>query len=225
MLRGIRAQLADRLFEIGAIKFASRPGEFRLKLHETHPDAPLSPIFFNLRTPDNPKPGPLTPEVLRLIGRALAEIVASRVGGFDHITPIPNAGDPIAYALRDALADGRGLLLLQKVEAEGKRRIAAVKPGQHYAERDRTLLVDDLITQADTKLEAIEALHRAYLIVEDLVLLIDRQQGGREYVEARGVKVHALFTMRELLEYYLATGRISLPKADEVLVYIDANRV
>lgn len=59
--------LALKLFDIGAVQF----GEFKLKLHEKNPDAPLSPIFFNFRTPDNPKPGPLTDEVLDLVGKVV----------------------------------------------------------------------------------------------------------------------------------------------------------
>ncbi len=43
-------RLAERLFNEDVIKF----GGFKLKLHEKNPEAPLSPIFFNLRTEDNP---------------------------------------------------------------------------------------------------------------------------------------------------------------------------
>ena len=42
---GILQQVADTLFDLGVIKF----GAFRLKLHEKNPDAPLSPIYVNLR--------------------------------------------------------------------------------------------------------------------------------------------------------------------------------
>ena len=43
-------RLAERLYEEEVIKF----GNFKLKLHGKNPEAPLSPIFFNLRTEDNP---------------------------------------------------------------------------------------------------------------------------------------------------------------------------
>jgi hypothetical protein len=45
MLVKNREQLAVELLNIGAIKF----GNFRLKLHEKNPDAPLSPIYIDLR--------------------------------------------------------------------------------------------------------------------------------------------------------------------------------
>ena len=84
-------QLAQALLEVGAILTAesdhplviTRDGSdgpergFRLKLHEKTPLAPLSPIYLNLRTPDNPKPGPLTLEIVELF-RALDQ---QRLGG------------------------------------------------------------------------------------------------------------------------------------------------
>ena len=64
-LTGDHAKLAQLLFKVGAIKF----GAFKLKLHEKDPDAPLSPIYLNLRTDRHPEnPGPLTDEMMNLIG-------------------------------------------------------------------------------------------------------------------------------------------------------------
>ncbi len=88
--------LADALFEVGAVKF----GDFRIKLHEKHPDAPLSPYFFNLRTPDNPKPGPLGRDQLIQIGSAFfLDLILGRNLPHDVICGIPNAGDPLARGL------------------------------------------------------------------------------------------------------------------------------
>lgn len=229
-LDGIEADLADMLFDIGAVKFASKPGEFRLKLHETQPDAPLSPIFFNLRTSDNPKPGPLDEAALKLIGRVLRYMVMTcRVGGFDRIAPIPNAGDPIATALNEALSvngQDRPMLMLRKAEEGGKRKIDGVQSDEWFNERDIVLLVDDLITQAGTKLEAIEVLQDILgQVVHDLLVLIDRQQGGRQQIEAKGINVIAVFDLDILLAHYVATKKMTAEKADEVLAYIKDNQV
>ena len=229
---GELAELADLLWDIGAVKIESTAngGGFTLKLHETQPDAPKSPIFFNLRTADNPKPGPLDAKALRLIGNVLADlIITGLVGGFDRIAPIPNAGDPIAIALHTALAErglDRPLLWLTKAEEGGKRKISGVREGEWYNERDIALAVDDLITQAGTKIEAIDVLHQvAIQIVTDLLVLIDRQQGGREQVEAKGINVVAAFDLDILLSYYVATGKMTAEVADEVQAYIKDNQV
>jgi orotate phosphoribosyltransferase len=227
--QGPLAELADKLWDIGAVKIESTAdgGGFTLKLHETQPDAPKSPIFFNIRTPDNPKPGPLDEEALALIGAAMAqEVRDGNISGFDRIAPIPNAGDPLAVALHAALDDDRELLWLVKAEEGGKRKITGVKEGEWYNERDCVLLVDDLVTQAGTKLEAIDVLQDiAFQVVNDLLVLIDRQQGGREQVEAKGIKVTAVYELTVLLYYYVATGKITAEQADEVMAYISANQV
>jgi uridine monophosphate synthetase len=225
-LAGFEAELADMLFDIGAVKF----GEFTLKLHETQPDAPKSPIFFNLRTPDNPKPGPLDAAALYLIGEVLAYMVTNGcIGGFDRIAPIPNAGDPIAVALHQALETAnqdRPLLWLSKAEADGKRKIDGVKEGEWYTERDVVLLVDDLITQAGTKLEAIDVLQDSLgQVVHDLLVLVDRQQGGKQQVEAKGINVIAAFNLDTLLAHYVATKKMTADKANEVSAYIKDNQV
>lgn len=41
ILTNIQEKLLSQLFDIGAIKF----GNFKLKLHDTYPEAPLSPIY------------------------------------------------------------------------------------------------------------------------------------------------------------------------------------
>jgi uridine monophosphate synthetase len=40
------------------------------------------------------------------------------------------------------------------------------------------LLVDDVITRGDSKLEAMKPLHDAGLIIIDIAVLLDRQSGG-----------------------------------------------
>ena len=156
-------------------------------------------------------------------------IILGQVGGFDRIAPIPNAGDPIAIALHAALQErglDRPLLWLTKGEEGGKRKISGVREGEWFNESDIALAVDDLITQAGTKIEAIDVLQRtAFQVVTDLLVLIDRQQGGREQVEAKGVTVTAAFELDILLSYYVATGKMTVDKSDEVLSYIAANQV
>lgn len=229
MLKGKFAQVADLLFELGAIKF----GAFRLKLHETNPDAPLSPIYLNLRTSDNPKPGPLTPVVLDLIGDVMYGLIhIDRIARFNYFTGIPNAGDPFADALAPKLAGwdkNVEQIHLIKEEKDGKREIVGVQEDLKaivgYAECPlNVLVVDDLITRADTKLEAIKALEKAELTVTDLLVLVDREQGGREQVVEAGYQLHAIYTLTELLEYYVETDKIELDKAHEVKAYVAANR-
>jgi orotate phosphoribosyltransferase len=62
------------------------------------------------------------------------------------------------------------------------------------------VLIDDIITDGASKFEAITPLEEAGLIVRDLVILIDREQGGREALAARGYALHALLTISECFD-------------------------
>jgi len=215
----IREELAHALFDIGAIKF----GAFRLKLHETQPDAPLSPIYLNLRTPDN-KGGPLTPRILELIGTVLANLIGSLGIDFNLIVGLPRAGDPIADAVHAALGrpDVR-ILRLVKSEGDGKRQITEIESGS-FTPGDRAIVIDDLVTKAGTKREGISVLENPGIQIAAVIVLVDREQGGREELEKAGYAVHAAFMLTELLDMYVASLDITHSKRDEVLAYIAANR-
>jgi uridine monophosphate synthetase len=218
---GKGAYIADRLFEVGAVQF----GAFRLKLHETQPDAPLSPIYLNLRTSDNPKPGPLTEELVAEIGSLFYEQLSEiRDLEFRYVAGLPRAGDPLADEFME-YADNWGTvtrLRLEKEETSAGRRIARLI--DEPEEPGKVLIVDDLITQADTKIEAIEVLKAAGVVVSDLVVLVDREQGGAAHLRlVEGVRVISAFRLSELLDHYVASGKIGQAKADEVKEYQAAN--
>jgi orotate phosphoribosyltransferase len=64
------------------------------------------------------------------------------------------------------------------------------------------LLVEDLITNGKSKLHFIDAVSEAGGVVKDCIVLLDREQSGQEtLIKERRVKLHALTTLSELLEY------------------------
>lgn len=216
-----REDLALKLFEVGAIKF----GAFKLKLHEKNPDAPLSPIYLNLRTP--PK-GPLTEELVTALGGVfLHRFARLEEIPYQGVVGVPNAGEPFATAF--AKASRAPQLWLDKKEDKGKRTIVPRLLNEGMAEvgiskGDTMLLVDDLITEADSKLEAIEALQSGGLIVKDVLVLVDREQGGREALARVGITLHAAWQITGLLEFYRDSRLIDDQKYVETIAYIMENR-
>jgi len=208
-------QLALGLYDLGAIKF----GAFRLKLHEKNPNAPLSPIYITLRTPENG--GPLTLEAVETIGQELFAVAEKAPIEFDLVASIPRAGEPFAEVV--SRLSGKPLLKLGKKAEGDRRKIDSVVSGD-YRSGQRVLLIDDLITQADTKKEAIGVCEEAELVVADVVVLVDREQGGSEQLKEAGYDLYATFPLSALLDYYVRVGRIDQAKRDEVMVYIAANR-
>jgi orotate phosphoribosyltransferase len=66
---------------------------------------------------------------------------------------------------------------------------------------DRVVVVEDVITTGGSALRAIEAVEAEGGTVLAVLSLVDREEGGREAIEARGYPVHALVGVNELLKH------------------------
>jgi uridine monophosphate synthetase len=202
-----RAWLVLALADMGAIQF----GEFTLV------SGKKSPIYIDLRLVVS------QPHILRQVAHAYATLIrqssiADRPSSPEaalRLAAIPYAALPIGTAV--ALELDLPLIYPRKeVKAHGTARQieGEFRPG------DRAVVLDDLITTGGSKLAAIEPLQTAGLEVEDVVVLIDREQGGREELEAAGYRLHAVLRLTWMLDVLLQAGRISAEQRDEVVAFL-----
>jgi len=198
----------------------NEPG-WPLRRHREHPDEPPSLIYFDLRTKDNPKPGPLTEEVLRSIGWQLQCL--SRDLEYDLVIPIPNAGDPLARAFVEA-APFR--MKLQRRPAVGMQKQNGRIVGMRAEDIPARLAlpIDDVISGADSMLEGITKIRDQDLVVKDCLALIDREQGGETLLRNAGVEPHVVYKATDVLQLYVDHKRVDWPTANRVLEYIAANQ-
>lgn len=194
------------LFEIGAVQF----GKFRLKLHEKNPHAPLSPIYVDLRVIRS------FPSVLRDVGGILGGMAAKFQP--DFVADVPTAATPIV----GLIAASFNIPMLSPragVKEHGtKKQIEGT-----FRPRASVVLVDDLITHAESKVEAIKILRDHDLIVEHVIVLVDREQGGGEELRRHGCRLHSAVTLKAILDIYVSEGRISETSRGEVLEYLESN--
>jgi uridine monophosphate synthetase len=120
--------------------------------------------------------------------------LVSQCGG-ERVGGVPYAGLPLAVA---ASLAGRVPLVYPRREEKGYGTRKRVE-GQFKA-GERVVLIDDIITDGASKLEAIAPLEEVGLIVRDLVILVDREQGGRELLAARGYTLHAVLTISQCFD-------------------------
>jgi uridine monophosphate synthetase len=86
---------------------------------------------------------------------------------------------------------------------------------------ERVLLLDDLITTGASKLEAIDILRKEGLIVEDLVVLIERGKQGRVDMEKAGIRLLAYLHVKELFASCERLGIIDAKTRAELERFVD----
>ncbi len=176
--------LVDDLLALGCVKF----GKFTLKSGLT------SPIYLDLRQLVS------DPGLLRRVAEAYQSILHGLT--FDRLAALPYAALPIGTAI--SLTGGKPLVYPRK-ESKGYGTRAEIE-GQ-YRTGERVVVIDDLATTGESKFEAIDKLTAAGLLVHDIVVLIDRQSGAAGTLAGRGYRLHAVFELSVLLDYWESAGR------------------
>jgi uridine monophosphate synthetase len=178
--------IARGLHELGAVRF----GEFTLK------SGMKSPIYIDLRLLVS------DPRLMEAAARAMAGLLTDL--RFDRIAALPYGGLPIGQAV--SLVSGKPLIYPRREAKDyGTKKLIE---GTH-ASGETVVVLDDLVTTGGSKIEAMQPLSEAGLKITDVVVLIDREQGGRAELAARGVCLHSVMTITQLLDSLVRQGRIA----------------
>lgn len=199
----------------GSAFSVAKPGTgFVFKHHEANPEAPLAPFKINLRN--------LRPETLEQVGAVLKDL-KHETGLTDRLcVGIPEAGVLLAEAFAKAAKIVVKPNILGKARrADGTRTIVA---NRDHSLKGRVIMVDDVVTHGDTKIEAFTKAKNAGIDISGLLLVVDREQGGLEFLRKEGYKVWAAFTATQALSYALRKGFIDKEQYDRSVAYIKENK-
>jgi orotate phosphoribosyltransferase len=194
-------QLLSKLMQIQAVKF----GQFTLKSGMT------SPIYIDLRLIVS------YPDLLSDIAEAFWGKIQTL--DFDFLCGVPYTALPITTALSIIY---RKPMVMRRKEAKeyGTKKIIEGA----YTQGQRCLIIEDLITTGLSIFETIDPLEKEGLQVEDVAVLIDREQGGQKKLSQHGYRLHAVFTMTELLDHLSKSGLIDHSTTISVREFIIQNQ-
>lgn len=188
---GVRS-LADILVRTGAIRF----GTFTLT------SGKVSPYYVDLRLTLS-FPGAFRRIVSLLSEKTKGSTRRNRLP-FDRMGSIPTAG--IAFGA--CLAYERGVPFLyvrREPRTHGlERRVEGMlRPG------DRILIVDEMVTTGKSVGEAADIIRTEGGIVEDALVVLDREEGAGRRLREKGVELHSVARMSTISRYLLSSKIIS----------------
>jgi orotate phosphoribosyltransferase len=146
----------------------------------------------------------MSPEGQMLIGREA--LAALRHSGWpvDSVGGLTLGADPISYAIAhasafEAEAGAGGMIRSFTVRKEAKQHGTGKLIEGPFQPGDHVVVVEDVITTGGSALKAVDAIRAAGGDILGVLALVDREEGGREAIEAAGLKVISLVTATDLL--------------------------
>ena len=138
---------------------------------------------------------------------------------FDCIAGIPYTALPIATAF--SLKSGIPMIYARKEKK-------AYGTGQQiegiWEKGNRVLIIDDLITSGASKEETFGVFEAEGLITDDIVVLIDREQGGKETIEKTGHRLHSMISVFEILDRIKSLNKIDDQLYNKVFMFLKDNK-
>jgi orotate phosphoribosyltransferase len=198
----ITSSVANSLYRSGCLKF----GNFKIK------SGALSPYYIDLAGLIS------SPQELC----SIAEIAACEIRNLRAVDRIDKL----------ASIELKGALILPSIGCQMNLPCVVVRKeekaygvtgriaGAEVSKGDQILFFDDVLSEGLSKVEGIKPLEELGATVKHLMVVVDREQGGKDNLEKLGYKVHALARISQLVNRLLEQGQISRTQADAVLDYI-----
>jgi orotate phosphoribosyltransferase len=141
----------------------------------------------------------MSPEGLALIGPLALEALNDAGWQVDSVGGLTLGADPIAYAISYASATTTKPIRAFTVRKEAKTHGTGKLIEGPFQAGDRVAVVEDVITTGGSALRAAEAIQKEGGLIAGVLALVDREEGGREAIEAKGFQVVSLVQAGSIL--------------------------
>jgi orotate phosphoribosyltransferase len=119
----------------------------------------------------------------------------------DSIGGLTMGADPIVSSigifarLEDPSSKLQTFIVRKSTKAHGRQKLIE----GNFSAGDSVVIVDDVITTGGSTLQAIDAIEAAGGKIAFVIVLVDREEGGRKNIEERGHRVVSIFTRADLI--------------------------
>jgi orotate phosphoribosyltransferase len=171
-----------------------------------------SPYYIDLRLTIS------SPITMDWVGNALSRIILNEIGRhkIDKLLGVPTAGVPFATVVSQKLSIPLIYYRQARKEHGVRKKIEGI-----LDRNDRVLIVDDLITTGESVIEAAEVVRDQGGVVNELVVLLDREQGGQEKLRSSRIEPHLLFKISDAMTWLHNVGLIKDEIYGTVRQYIE----
>lgn len=193
-----------KLYEIGALKF----GNFKMKVGTS------SPVYLDLRIIIS------YPTLLKAMSEYILEYIKANNLKFDRVCGVPYTALPLATVLS---VSGELPMLIRRKEAKdyGTRKLIEGK----FEQNDTAIIIEDVVTTGSSIMDTVQDLKNEGVKVTDAVVVVDREQGGASNLEAKGVKMHSLMTLTQVIECLQEENRIKEDLVADIKQYLKNNQM
>lgn len=134
------------------------------------------------------------PSVLSVIADGMLTVLTKRNIKYDKIAGVVLGSVPLAVAL--SLKTGIPFLMIRREKKDhgtGKMIEGSIESG------DRVIVIEDVVTSARSAAEAVTLLRESGAIVDFVVAVVDREEGGRDYLKSMNIELISLLSSNDLL--------------------------
>ena len=174
--------LCDNLKECGAIKF----GDFTLA------SGKKSKYYIDI------KKASAIPKILKLIASEIAEKIKVNSIDADYIGCVALGGVPIAVAV--SLETDLPLIIIRKEAKEYGTKGQIVGD---FIKNSKVLMVEDVATTGGSVMKAIKLLRDEGLIIKDVIVVVDREEGASAALAVESVELTPLVKDRRYIKGFL----------------------
>nr|CAD7451888.1 unnamed protein product [Timema tahoe] len=138
----------------------------------------------------------------------------------DHLCGVPYTALPIATLIS---AHTRIPMLIRRKEIKkyGTKKLIEGK----FSRGDKCVIIEDVVTSGSSILETLKDLQGEGLDVTTAVVIVDREQGGRQNLLQNGLKMKSLVTLTQIMHILCEAGKVDIATVNSVKRYLAASQI